>query len=115
MRALRRPGMMAAMTSHERAAPQRAGRLNAPPAQVAGERETLSAYLDFHRATLAMKCFGLTDEQLRQRPVVPSGLSLLGLVRHLADVERNARHNGHATCCAGASTAPSASSGEVAR
>lgn len=41
-----------------------------------------------HRATLAIKCAGLSDEQLRQRPVAPSGLSLLGLVRHLAECER---------------------------
>jgi uncharacterized damage-inducible protein DinB len=54
----------------------------------AGERESLRGYLDFHRATLAMKCDGLTDEQLRLRASPPSTLSLLGLVRHLADVER---------------------------
>lgn len=45
-------------------------------------------FLDFHRATLAIKCAGLDDEQLR-RPTVPtSSLSLLGLVRHMAEVER---------------------------
>jgi len=54
----------------------------------AGERESLRGYLDFHRATLAMKCAGLTDEQLRRQASPPSTLSLLGLVRHLADVER---------------------------
>ncbi|MEW2547668.1 DinB family protein [Streptomyces sp. NPDC047002] len=48
----------------------------------------LEDWLDLHRATLAVKCAGLTDEQLRQRPVEPSGLSLLGLVRHLAECER---------------------------
>ncbi|MFJ2866486.1 DinB family protein [Kitasatospora sp. NPDC087314] len=48
----------------------------------------LRAFLDFHRATLAMKCEGLTDEQLRQRSSPPSTLTLLGLVRHLAEVER---------------------------
>ncbi|MER6050195.1 DinB family protein [Streptomyces sp. NPDC001793] len=58
-----------------------------PPSQ-AGEREMLRAYLDFHRATLAMKVEGLTDEQLRRRSMPPSTLSLLGLVRHLAEVER---------------------------
>ncbi|MEU4201700.1 DinB family protein [Streptomyces sp. NPDC045470] len=52
------------------------------------ERETLRAYLDFHRATLAMKCDGLSDEDLRRRSMPPSALSLLGLVRHLAEVER---------------------------
>ncbi|MEU9047937.1 MULTISPECIES: DinB family protein [unclassified Kitasatospora] len=48
----------------------------------------LRGFLDFHRATLAMKCEGLSDEQLRQRSSPPSTLSLLGLVRHMADVER---------------------------
>ena len=58
------------------------------PPLTAGERETLRAYLDFHRATLAMKCEGLTDEELRRRSMPPSTLSLLGLVRHMAEVER---------------------------
>nr|WP_215457874.1 DinB family protein [Streptomyces sp. ATCC 21386] len=52
------------------------------------ERETLRAFLDYHRATLAMKCAGLTDEELRRRSMPPSTLSLLGLVRHMAEVER---------------------------
>ncbi|MEU9474498.1 DinB family protein [Streptomyces sp. NPDC048191] len=52
------------------------------------ERETLRAFLDFHRATLAMKCEGLTEEQLKERSRPPSTLSLLSLVRHLAEVER---------------------------
>ena len=47
------------------------------------------AWLDYHRATLAMKCDGLTAEQLRMRSVEPSSMSLLGLVRHMAEVERN--------------------------
>ncbi len=55
---------------------------------VAGERSTLEALLDWHRATLLGKCAGLTGEQLVQRPVPPSSLSLLGLVRHLTDTER---------------------------
>jgi uncharacterized damage-inducible protein DinB len=59
------------------------------PPYEAGERAMLDAWLDFHRATLAMKCDGLSDAQLRERAVPPSTLSLLGLVRHLADVERN--------------------------
>ncbi|MCI4065932.1 DinB family protein [Micromonospora sp. R77] len=58
-----------------------------PPLR-AGERETLRAFLDFHRATLAGKCAGLTDEELRRRSSPPSTLSLLGLVRHMAEVER---------------------------
>ena len=48
----------------------------------------LEAWLDFHRQTLLVKCSGLTAEQLRQRSAPPSTLSLLGLVRHMADVER---------------------------
>ncbi|MER5676769.1 MULTISPECIES: DinB family protein [Streptomyces] len=58
------------------------------PPTSGGERETLRAFLDYHRATLAMKCEGLDDEQLRQRSMPPSTLSLLGLVRHMAEVER---------------------------
>jgi len=59
-----------------------------PPLE-ADERAMLDGWLDYHRATLAWKCDGLTDEQLRQRSVPPSSLSLLGLVRHMADVERS--------------------------
>lgn len=59
-----------------------------PPTE-AGERETLIAFLEFQRATLAVKCRGLTDDQLREQAVAPSNLSLLGLVRHMAEVERN--------------------------
>ncbi len=53
-----------------------------------GEREMLRAYLEFHRETLARKCAGLPDDDLRRRPT-PSALSLLGLVRHMAEVERS--------------------------
>ena len=49
----------------------------------------LEAWLDFHRATLLSKCDGLAGDQLTARSVPPSGLSLLGLVRHLTEVERN--------------------------
>ena len=55
----------------------------------ADERTTLTAFLDFQRATLALKCDGLTADQLKRRPVPPSRLSLLGIVRHMAEVERN--------------------------
>ena len=58
------------------------------PPMAAGERETLRAFLDYHRATLALKCDGLDDEDLRRRSMPPSTLSLLGLVRHMAEVER---------------------------
>lgn len=59
------------------------------PPFVGTERELLVGFLDWHRATLAAKCEGLTDQQLRTRSVPPSALSLLGLVRHLAEVERS--------------------------
>src|SRR5262245_15975790 len=59
----------------------------APP-RSAPERVMLEAWLDFHRITLERKCSGLSPEQLRRRAVPPSSLSLLGLVRHMADVER---------------------------
>ncbi|WXK68787.1 DinB family protein [Nonomuraea sp. N2-4H] len=48
----------------------------------------LTNWLEWHRATLAVKCAGLTDEQLRLRSAEPSAMSLLGLVRHMAHVER---------------------------
>jgi uncharacterized damage-inducible protein DinB len=52
------------------------------------ERPMLQAFLDWHRATLLYKCAGLTGEQLAERTVPPSGLSLLGLIRHMTKVER---------------------------
>jgi uncharacterized damage-inducible protein DinB len=48
----------------------------------------MRTFLDYHRATLEMKCEGLSDEDLRRRSMPPSTLSLLGLVRHMAEVER---------------------------
>jgi uncharacterized damage-inducible protein DinB len=59
----------------------------APPL-TGDERGMLRAFLDYHRATLAMKCDGLGDDDLRRRSMPPSTLSLLGLVRHMAEVER---------------------------
>jgi uncharacterized damage-inducible protein DinB len=58
------------------------------PPLIADEREMLRVFLDFHRATLAMKCDDLTADQLRERSMPPSTLTLLGLVRHMAEVER---------------------------
>ncbi|MEU4253915.1 DinB family protein [Amycolatopsis sp. NPDC026612] len=58
------------------------------PPLTGDEREMLRTFLDFHRATLAMKCDGLSDEDLRRASSPPSTLSLLGLVRHMAEVER---------------------------
>lgn len=48
----------------------------------------LEGWLDFHRQTLLLKCAGLTAEQLRTASVQPSSLTLLGLLRHMAEVER---------------------------
>ena len=59
------------------------------PPYLAGDRESLDSWLDFHRATLLAKCEGLDDQQLRTRSVPPSSLSLLGLVRHMTEVERS--------------------------
>ncbi len=58
------------------------------PSTTAGEREMLDGWLDYHRATLLWKCEGLQDEELRGTPLAPSELSLMGLVRHMAEVER---------------------------
>lgn len=59
------------------------------PPNSAPEPEMLVGWLDFHRATLLLKCDGLEPEQLCQRSVSPSTMSLIGLVRHMAEVERN--------------------------
>jgi uncharacterized damage-inducible protein DinB len=58
------------------------------PPLTGDEREMLRVFLDYHRATLAMKCDGLSDEDLRKQSMPPSTLTLLGLVRHMAEVER---------------------------
>jgi hypothetical protein len=66
----------------------------APPAErtdppfIADERASLEQWLDYHRSTLLKKCAGLDEQQLKQRAVPPSRLSLLGLVRHMTEVER---------------------------
>ncbi|MGH9100002.1 MAG: DinB family protein [Acidimicrobiales bacterium] len=60
----------------------------ADPDRVADERTSLEQWVDFHRATLLTKCAGLTAGQLKSRAVPPSTLSLLGLVRHMTEVER---------------------------
>jgi Protein of unknown function (DUF664) len=58
------------------------------PGLQSGERDMLNGWLEHHRAILLWKCDGLTDEQLRRRSVPPSSMSLLGLIRHMTDVER---------------------------
>ncbi|MFC9860243.1 MULTISPECIES: DinB family protein [unclassified Streptomyces] len=54
----------------------------------AGEREILAEFLASFRTALLRKCAGLTGEQLAETTVRPSNLSLLGLIRHMAKVER---------------------------
>ncbi len=48
----------------------------------------LRGLLDWHRSTLLVKCAGLSGEQLAEAPISRSNLSLLGLIRHMAKVER---------------------------
>jgi uncharacterized damage-inducible protein DinB len=59
------------------------------PTYLLPDRAMLEGWLDFHRATLLLKCEGLDDPQRKARPVPTSMLSLHGLVRHMAEVERN--------------------------
>lgn len=58
-----------------------------PPAR-ADERTTLQSFLQWQRETLELKCNGLDAAELARRAVQPSTMSLLGIVRHLAEVER---------------------------
>jgi uncharacterized damage-inducible protein DinB len=56
---------------------------------VADERTMLHGWLDWQRDTLLHKCAGLTADQLKVASAEPSNLTLLGLVRHMAEVERS--------------------------
>ncbi|MCV7288035.1 DinB family protein [Mycolicibacterium wolinskyi] len=67
------------MSTVERSTPPLAG----------DERATLESWLDFYRATLAAKCAGLSEQQLRTAAVPPSSLTLMGIVQHETEVERN--------------------------
>jgi uncharacterized damage-inducible protein DinB len=60
----------------------------AEPDRIADERRALDQLIDYQRATLLTKCAGLTGSELKQRSVPPSTLSLLGLVRHMTEVEQ---------------------------
>jgi uncharacterized damage-inducible protein DinB len=53
-----------------------------------GERATLIDFITGCRQTLELKCRGLDAEQMARHSVPPSNMSLLGLIRHMADVER---------------------------
>ena len=59
------------------------------PPYVLGERAMLEAWLEYHRTTLLLKCEGLDDVERKARPIATSKLSLHGLVRHMAEVERS--------------------------
>ena len=65
------------------------GQSRVRPTYVHDERALLEGWLEFHRATLLTKCDGLTESQRKDRPIATSLLSLHGLVRHLAETERN--------------------------
>jgi hypothetical protein len=56
--------------------------------RVGGERDVLTAMLDWHRRTFELKCAGIPPERLSDRGVPPSTMSLHGLIRHLTGVER---------------------------
>jgi uncharacterized damage-inducible protein DinB len=58
------------------------------PPDVGDELAILNSFLDWHRATLELKCEGIPQERLSERSVPPSSLSLHGLLRHLAAAER---------------------------
>jgi len=79
-----------------------------PMPRTGDERVMLDGLLDLHRLTLLHKCAGLTAEQLAARSAEPSGLSLLGLIRHMTDVERGWFRRGFARQAA----APLYSTGE---
>jgi hypothetical protein len=74
--------------SAENYSPVWAADTRTPIPLVGSERELLTAYLDWHRATFEQKCAGVPPERLSEKGIPPSGLSLHGLVRHLAGVER---------------------------
>jgi uncharacterized damage-inducible protein DinB len=57
--------------------------------ELGDERSVLVEYVRLYRLTLEMKCAGLDAEQLARRSVPPSTMSLLGLIRHMTDVERH--------------------------
>jgi uncharacterized damage-inducible protein DinB len=61
----------------------------AEPPPDADERTMLNSFLDYYRATLLVKADGLSDDQARTAAVEPSDLSIMGLIRHMAEVERS--------------------------
>lgn len=59
------------------------------PPDAADEKTLLVAFLGYYRATLLLKAEGLSDHQARTKSVVASDLNLMGLIRHMSDVERH--------------------------
>ncbi|MGH3439513.1 MAG: DinB family protein [Sciscionella sp.] len=59
------------------------------PPMEADERTSLESWLDFYRTTLLQKCDSLEEDHFRDASVAPSPITLLGLVQHMAEVERN--------------------------
>jgi uncharacterized damage-inducible protein DinB len=78
--------MMAGMPIYSFIEPEKDPRAEPPTA--GSELATLTGFLGWHRGTLELKCSGLDAAALARRSVEPSPLSLLGLVRHMAEVER---------------------------
>lgn len=62
--------------------------LRTDPPTTGEEAAILSGFLDWHRATFELKCAGLQAEQCSEQSISPSGMSLHGLLRHLAGAER---------------------------
>jgi Protein of unknown function (DUF664) len=62
--------------------------IRAEPPRLGDERAMLDAWVDYYRATLPHKCAGLTGAQLVRRSTPPSPMSLIGLVRHMTEMER---------------------------
>jgi hypothetical protein len=72
----------------ENYSPKWSGDLRPKLPRAGSEREILCSTLDWHRQTFELKCTGVPPERLSEKGVPPSGLSLHGLVRHLAGTER---------------------------
>lgn len=88
-RITRRPLMMAGMPKFADMFVDPADDPRAEPPTRADERATLTGFLQWQRGTLELKCSGLDAASLARRSVDSSTLSLLGLLRHMADVERS--------------------------
>jgi hypothetical protein len=80
-------GLMADIPE-ENYSPQWADDTRVEPPPLGGERVILTSFLDWHRRTFALKCAGVPRERLSDKGIPPSGLSLHGMLRHLAAAER---------------------------